>query len=53
MCDIVFEKIQSCGGKVNRTSVMQKKPSQGFFNKGFMRNFAEFTKKPSAPETLF
>ena len=53
MCDIVFEKIQSCGGKVNRTSVMQKKPSQGFFNKGFMRNFAEFTKKPSVPETLF
>ena len=24
---------------------MQNKPSEGFFKKGFMRNFPEFTKK--------
>ena len=54
MCDIVFEKEQGYGGKVNRTSVMQKQHSEGFFYKGFMKNFAEFTqKKKSVPETLF
>ena len=53
MCDIVFEKAQGCGGEVNKTSVMQKQPSEVFFKKGFMRNLAEFTKKASVPETLF
>ena len=28
---IVFEKAQGCGGKVNRTSLMQKQLSEGFF----------------------
>ena len=53
MCDIVFEKAQGCDGKVNRTSFMQKQPSEGFFKKGFMRNFAELTKKTSMPEIFF
>ena len=46
MCDIVFEKAQECAGKVNIERVfMQKHSSEWFFKKGFMRNFAEFTKK--------
>ena len=52
-CDIDFEKAQGCGGEVNKTSIMQKQPSEVFFKKGFMRNLAEFTKKASVPETLF
>ena len=48
-----FEKAQGCGGEVNKTSIMQKQPSEVFFKKGFMRNLAEFTKKASVPETLF
>ena len=35
MCDIVFEKAQGCAERVNKTSVMQKQPFQGFFKKGF------------------
>ena len=31
---------------------MQKKPSKGFFEKGVMRNFVEFTRK-HVPESLF
>ena len=30
---------------VNRRSVYKKQPSEGFFKKDFMRNFAEFTRK--------
>ena len=29
MCDIVCEKPQGCGGKVNRTNIMQKQSSKG------------------------
>ena len=33
---------------------MQKQPSKGFFKKGVMRNFAEFTKKKkNVSESLF
>ena len=53
MCDIVFEKEQGYGGKVNRTSVMQKQHSEGFFYKGFMKNFAEFTHKKNLCRKLF
>ena len=53
MCDIVFEKVQDHAGKVNRTSVYAEAASEGFFKKGFMRNFPEFTKeKESVPESL-
>ena len=53
MCDIVFEKVQDRAGKVNRTSVYAEAASEGFFKKGFMRNFPEFTKKKeSVPESL-
>ena len=53
MCDIVFEKVQDRAGKVNRTSVYAETASEGFFKKGFMRNFPEFTKKKeSVPESL-
>ena len=31
---------------------MVKQPSEGFFKKGVIRNFAEFT-RPSVPESLF
>ena len=31
ICHIVFEKKKGCGGIVNRTSVMLKQPSKGFF----------------------
>ena len=31
---------------------MQKQPSKGFFKKGVMRNFVEFTRK-HVPESLF
>ena len=31
---------------------MQKQPSKGFFKKGLIRNFAEFTSK-HVPESLF
>ena len=44
-CDIIFEQAQGYAGKVDRTSVMQKQPSEGFIKKGFIRNFAAFTKK--------
>ena len=40
MCDIVFKKV-----KVVLGVLKQKQPSKGFFKKGFMRNFPEFTKK--------
>ena len=40
-CDIIFEQAQGYAGKVDRTSVMQKQPSEGFIKKGF----AAFTKK--------
>ena len=45
MCDIFFEKVKERGRKVNRTNVMQKQPSEGFFKKSVLRNFAEFTRK--------
>ena len=32
---------------------MQMEPSKGFFKKGVKRNFAEFTKKTSVPESIF
>ena len=44
MCHIVFEKEKERGRKVNRASVV-KQPSEGFFKKGVMRNFAELTTK--------
>ena len=45
MRDIIFEKTKGRGGKVNRTSVMEKQPFEGFFKKGLMRNFEKFTRK--------
>ena len=45
MCDIVLEKAKGRGGTVNRTSVYAEEPSEGFFRKGVLRNFAEFTRK--------
>ena len=44
MCDIVFKKVQRRAWKVTERVLMQKQPSEGFFKKGFMRIFAEFTK---------
>ena len=43
MCDIIFE---------NTKGILQKQPSKGFFKKGDMRNFVEFTRK-HVPESLF
>ena len=46
MHDIIFEKVKGRGGAVNSERVfIQKQPSEGFFKKGVMRNFAEFTRK--------
>ena len=45
MCDIVFEKTKGRGGTVNRTSVYAEDPSEGFFKKSVMTNFADFTRK--------
>ena len=46
MHDIIFEKVKGRGGTVNSEPVfIQKQPSQGFFKKGVMRNFAKYTKK--------
>ena len=39
MCDIVLEKTK------DRGVFMQKQASEGFFRKGVMSNFAEFTRK--------
>ena len=43
--DIDFEKAKGHGRKVNIASVYEKQPSEGFFKKGVMRSFAEFTRK--------
>ena len=43
MCDIVFEKMKGGGG--TERVFTQKHPSEGFFQKGVMRNFAKFTRK--------
>ena len=51
MCHIVFEKAQDRAGKVSRTSVYAKQPSEGFLKKVFVRNFAEFIKKTSVQES--
>ena len=45
MCNIIFEKAKGCGRTVNEEIVVQKQPFEGFFKKGVMRNFAEFTRK--------
>ena len=45
MCDVVFEKVQDRAGKRNRTSISAEAASEGFFKKGFVRNFPEFTRK--------
>ena len=45
MCNIVFEKINGCGGKVNRMSVYAEAPVRRFFKRSVMRNFVEFTRK--------
>ena len=37
MCDIVFEKVQGCAGKVNRTSVYAEAAFRRVPKKGFMR----------------
>ena len=52
MCDIVFEKVQGRAEKVNRMSVYAEAASEEFFKKGFLRNFPEFTKKTSVPESF-
>ena len=44
MCDILFQKTK--GGYA------EKELSKGFFRKGLIRNFAEFTSK-HVPESLF
>ena len=43
LCDIVFEKMKGRGG--TEPVFMQKQPSEGFFKKGGMRNFAKFARK--------
>ena len=43
-CHIIFEKAKGSGRAVNRATTMRKQPSGGFFKKGVMINFAEFTK---------
>ena len=46
MHDIIFEKVKGRGGAVNSERVfIQKQPSEGFFKKGVMRNFAKYTRK--------
>ena len=42
MCHIVFEKAKGHGGTLTERVFMLKQPSEGFFRKDFMRNFAEF-----------
>ena len=45
MCGIVFKKVQGRAWKLNRTSAYAEAAVRRFFKKGFMRIFAEFTKK--------
>ena len=45
MCDIISEKAKDRGGTINRTSFIQKQPSERFFKKGILNNFTEFTRK--------
>ena len=42
MCDIVFEKAKVRGRTVNRASIYAE---AAVFEKGVMKNFAEFTRK--------
>ena len=56
MCDIVCEKMKGGGG--TEQVFTQKQPSEGFFQKGVMRNFAKFTRKHlcrknETPQKLF
>ena len=53
MCDIVFEKVQGCAGKVNRTSVYAEAAFRRVPIKGFMRYFSEFTKKHQCRNLFF
>ena len=53
MCDIVFEKAEGRRWKVNRTSVYVEAAVRSILKKGDMRNFEEFTKKISVPESIF
>ena len=53
MCDIVFEKVQGCAGKVNRTSVYAEAAFRRVPIKGFMRYFPEFTKKHQCRNLFF
>ena len=41
MCDILLEKTKGRGRKVKQERVfIQKQPSEGFFKRGVMRNYA-------------
>ena len=53
MRDIVFEKTEGRGRAVNRTILLQKQLSDGFFKKSVMRNFAEFAGKPLCRNLFF
>ena len=55
MCDIAFEKAKGRGGKVSKQNEcrMQKQPPEGFFKKGVMRNFVEFTRKHLGQNLFF
>ena len=45
MCDIVFEKRKVVVGQQTEQVFMVKQPSERFFQKDIMRNFAEVTRK--------
>ena len=45
VCGIVFEKAKGFGRTIKRASVYTEGASEGFFKKGIMRKFAEFTRK--------
>ena len=53
MCDIVFEKVQVRAGKINLTSAYAEPSVRRVLEKGFMRNFPEFTKKYICQDFFF
>ena len=53
MCDIVFEKVQGCAGKVNRTSVYAKAAVPRVLSKRFYEKFSRIQKKKNLCRNLF
>ena len=54
MCNIIFEKVQSRVGKVNRVNVVYAEAAiRKVLQKRFYENFPRIHKKTSVPESLF